>query len=313
MFFAAALTSCQKERCYDHDHGVTDANILRVQFGWNEAPDANPATMRLAVFSEGAQPVQVPFSGKAGGEVKLNDGAYSLIGYNSDTEVLGTRGDNWNDFEVYSLETQMTTVSRLFATTRNVPKSRGTEEQPLVFEPDELWTSAVGNVTVHSQGVATVTMPMEVATCEYVFTINNVPNIEYITGAAATVSGMSGSWYPARGSSSDDQCIMPFEMQLQGGVRLSGKVRTFGHCPYHEEGDEHQHQLTVYFELTTGQKYYYSFDVTDTLHDGKHWFEGGTETYIELDEIPIPKPLTNGTGLQPNVDEWMEVPIVLNM
>ena len=82
------------------------------------------------------------------------------------------------------------------------------------------------------------------------------------------------------------------------------------------------YQNTLMLACKAGETYYvmagtdeahYTFDVTGTLHDGHHWFSGDAEMEVELQEIPVPKPLTNGTGLQPSVGEWEEVPIDLPM
>ena len=310
---AAAFASCQKELCYDHTHGEV-VGSLRVEFEWSNLEWADPSMMRLAMFRSGSKPVQVPFNGKDGGLVSLTHGSYDLIGYNSDTEVFGTRNDSWSDFEIYTVETELSAFSRMFATTRNIPRSRGTENELVVFEPEELWTSARQDIQVVVQQTQSVKMPMQAATTEYNFTINNVDNLKYVNEVAATLSGMSLSWLPAQGRPSNTHSIIPFTMTKDSDGSIKGTVRTFGHCPGHDDDVESTHMLTVYFELSDHSKYFFSFDVTEEMHDGRHWTEDETtEVPIVLDDIPLPTPITNGSGLHPNVTEWMEVPVEIDM
>jgi len=315
MLCAVALASCQKELCYEHPH-VTGDNRLTVRFDWSPLGGVpSPSMMRLGVFAEGSQPVQIPFTGREGGEVSLNGGTYGLTGFNSDTEVLFTRGASWSEFEVYSQPTELSSTSRVFSGTRTVPQARGTENDEVVFEPDELWTSALASVTVVEGAGQTVTMPMESATTDYTFTVRGVTNLGYVKAVAATLSGMSGSWVPASHRGSDTHCIIPFDMEVRDASSLSGTVCTFGHCPGHTAATAYRHKLVLYAEYTSGEHYYYEYDVTEQMHDGDHVSDGtgNTSVPIVLDGLPLPQPFYNGTGLQPHVGEWQEVRIEMDM
>ena len=41
--------------------------------------------------------------------------------------------------------------------------------------------------------------------------------------------------------------------------------------------------------------------------------EDDYEVGIELDELPIPKPIVNGSGFQPTIDSWQGVEIDVGM
>ena len=312
---AAIFASCQKDLVYEAD---TDRS-LRVRFDWSGTEDARPAEMRLAVFSDGAVPVQVPFNGMDGGSAFVNGGVFSLIGFNGDTEVFSTRGGSWREFEIYSRPTSFQAVSsRMFATTREVPRTKGTEGQETVFEPEMLWTSAASGVTVSPQTGADVTLVMEEAVRSYTFVIENVSNREHLVEMLGTISGMSSGWMPARHQPTAEEVLIPFSIDVGGDGPIVGSVLTFGHCPGHSAGDDDhaEHMLTLYFELDSGQKFYYSFDVTDTMHDPDHVIDGGTgqtDLPIVIDQLPVPTPLTNGTGLHPSVVEWEEVVVDIDM
>ena len=317
LLAAASMASCQKDLCYDHDHGET-RQPLTVRFDWSGVAEAaNPSQMSLMVFAGASQPVEFQFAGMSGGALSLPAGDYQFTGFNSDTE-MGTRGMSWGDFEIYSQQTELNAFSRMFATTRYVPKTRGTEEQPVIYEPDALWTSAAAGVEMSEQTYGqTVTMPMEEATRLYSFTITGIDNFDYITEVAGTLSGMSGSWIPALHRPSDDEVIIPFSVtkSADGTPAITGTVRTFGHCPGRGADNHNDHMLVVYAEVKSGQKYYYTFDVTEAMHDANHVIDGSghTEVPIEISGLPIPKPIVNGSGFQPDVTVWNEVNIGIDL
>ena len=188
----------------------------------------------------------------------------------------------------------------------------------MVFEPDELWTSAAEGVTVTADSTQVVTMPMESAITDYNFTITNVENLSYAVEVMATLSGMSASWLPAQHRGSDTHCIIPFPLTGDGSSVLRGTVRTFGHCPGEDADDHAEHQLTIYAEMKDGSKIYFTSDVTEAMHDAAHLNpdDGGTgetDVPIVIDQLPLPKPIVNGSGLQPSVAEWQEIQITIQM
>ncbi len=312
LLAAATTASCQKELVYPEP---VLKGSLTARFDWADVPEASPGKMSLMVFADGSQPVEFQFRGKEGGDVDLAEGEYQFIGYNGDTE-MAVRGMTWGEFEVYSQETDLNAYSRMFATTRNVPRTKGTEEQLVIYEPDELWTgvkeSAVAvNLATLGQ---TVTIPMEATTCVYNFVIRNIDNFIYVRDITATLTGMSGSWFPALHSPSDTHCIIPFHMEKDDTeLVIRGGVRTFGHCPDYEEGIYSEHFLVIYAEMIDGTKYYYSIDVTEQMHEAEHLIGGETEIPIEIGSLPLPKPLVNGSGFQPDVTVWNEVNIPIDL
>ena len=312
LLAAATTASCQKELVY---YQPPLKSTLTARFDWTDVPDVSPKEMSLMVFAEGSQPVLIQLPGKDGGDLVLAEGDYQFTGYNTDTE-MAVRGMTWGEFEVYSQETDLNAYSRMFATTRNIPRTKGTEEQLVIYEPDRLTTGVKDSVTVDFEALGdTVSVKMEDATCIYNFVIRDVDNIRYVKDITATLSGMSGSWFPAIHSCSDTGCIIPFHMekdeQEEGVIR--GGLRTFSHCPAYEDGLYNEHFLVVYAEMIDGTKYYYSIDVTEQMHDLKHLIGGDTEEPIVIEGLPLPKPLVNGGGFQPDVTVWNEVniPIIL--
>ena len=315
------LVSCNhKELEYGGSANVT------VQFDWTKAPQASPASMAMMVYSLSSLPVLISFQGRNGGSFIVPTGSYQFIGYNDDSHELFTRGDNYDSFQIYSQHISLSSFSPMFAQTRDVPRAPNTEGQTVIAEPDPLWTSATPEATLVSDIENLLTMTMQDAIKTYHFTITNVENLQYATELAGTISGMSEAWVPSAGHGSDLECIIPFSLESDGTSTLSGSIRTFGHCPHNtgKEGDAHNdHKLVIYVKMNDGNKYYYTFDVTNSIHATD---PGGTSSSttdpdmppvtdvdIFLDDVPLPKPLNNGAGIHPEVTEWQEIEVDINM
>lgn len=301
--------------CHDHKELVHSGPVdVTVHFDWSAVPGAQPSEMALAIFVTGAQPVQTAFNGYMGGDVELiGPQRYAFVAFNGDTESLFTRGSDWGSYEIYSQPTTLSAMAPMFRRSSQAPRAYGTEDEDVVFQPDLLWTAATSSVEMMPGSQYSLDLPMEAATCDYHFTINNVENLSYATSLVGTLSGMSGSWMPSQRQCSDSHCIIPFELSGDG-TTIEGTVRTFGHCPGH---DAAAHKLVIYAEMKDGSKVYFQTDVTGAMHDADHVSTdegtGHTDVPIVIESLPLPKPITNGSGLQPAVEEWTEVMISVPM
>ena len=282
---------------------------ISINYDWNDCPDANPKSMRLMVFREGKQPEPFPSQGADGVTLVLPASTYSFIGYNSDTEVLTAKGSTWESFEIASMTTSLEKASRMFNNSRAIPMARGTENEDIIYEPDPLWSSAVDGIDLAHDSRHYYYLPMMADTHIYSFAINDVDNLESITEIIATISGVSGSCIPSLGEPSNTHCVVPFKMKPASGNSIAGTVRLFGHCPHQDSASKHH--LVVYLQMKDGSRWYYTMDITDYMHDEDHSFNGNgnTSVPIVLPELPIPEPLTNGSGLQPSVEEWQEITV----
>lgn len=61
--------------------------------------------------------------------------------------------------------------------------------------------------------------------------------------------------------------------------------------------------MRIYVQLPDGKKVYYTFDVTDQVRHASD----PRNVHIVLDGLTLPKPLANGSGFRPTVDDWQEV------
>ena len=299
MCMIGVLLSCEHKKLEFYGE---DAAEVDVRFQWPDTVLAPPPNMWLLAFSVGG-PVQDEFNfgNPYGGGVLLTGGTYQFLCYNANTESLLSRGYSWQNFEIYAIPTQFTRHSPMFVTTRNIPMAPQTEEMPVVSEPDELWTAAFSPMVV-SRDSNQMAFLMHSATQSLRFVVHNVYNLAYVSDLAATVSGLPAGWHPASNEASATQCVIPFALKGDGDSAIEGSVRCFIHSPATCTASHH---LMVYAMLMDGTKWYYDFDVTQQLHEG-------CDT-IELDDLPFPKPITNGSGLAPSMDEWQNVDIEIRM
>ena len=104
-----------------------------------------------------------------------------------------------------------------------------------------------------------------------------------------------------------EECVtIPFDAAVSADKTLvTGSLLAFGHCA----ATQNAHQLTIYAVLADESKWYYTYDVTDQIHSAPDQ----RNVHIVLDGLPLPKPIVNGGGFQPSVDEWQSVDVDIEM
>ena len=344
LLFAVVATACHKELVIWPAYLNTNFNVV---FDWTGIKEANPSVMQFIAFSEeGGDPLEFGFANAAGGTAKLHYGDYRAVAHNDDSETFYGTGSSWKDYEIFGQTTTLDLYSPMFIASRAVPRGEGAEDEPFVEEPDRLWVSATTTAfRAGTNEDETLTMPMKPATYTYNFTITNVANLEYVTDIMATVSGMSQSMTPFNLMPSHRHCTIPVKVTVVGENTITITVRSFGHCPGHEgEGTiisaepEARHNLVVYARLTDGSKWYYEYDITEPLHDPDVLPKpsdpddpyapydpskpddpydpskpdnpdnpDGPQYDIGLDDLPFPRPISDDSGVHPEVEEWNEV------
>lgn len=328
----AALTACEhKELCYDHPH-TTDVEVV---FDWNYAPDAEAnnevESMCLWFYpvDEAGQrtgdPIYQSLAGMKGGQIHIPVGRYEVLYYNNDYERVQFRGrENFLTHECYTREGNLFETVSGRAAADTAPRADGTEEETVVITPDKIWGDNAMNVEISEEGlsywfvrdgeteITTVAndekrftlMPHE-QVCDYTFEVRNVENLKYATRVCAALSGMSGSVFCAKEELTETCVTLPLEAVSDGVSTLTGAFHTFGH---HNANDE-RHILTLYAWLEDGNGYYGSVDVTEQVDNA----EDRRNVHIVVDGFKLPKPITNGGGLHPDVEEWNPVDVDIDM
>lgn len=302
VFAILLLTSCEhKDLCYDHSYGTK----IQVVFNWKNAPDATPETMRLYLFpEEGGKPQAYEFTDYRGGYVNVPAGRYKALCVNSDTESVLYRGiDSFDSFEAYAPDGVLNVRSS------SVPRAEGTSGERIVKSPDRLYSARLEGVTIElAKENQTVTLCPEPSVSRYRVTIMNVSNLKYISpdGISGALSGMSGGLLVGRNELTPEAVTVPFGMASDGVSTLTADFLTFGQT---DSGAPAAHKLVVYVIMADGSKNYYTFDVTRQVDEAAD----PHDVHIILDGLPLPKPIVNGGGFQPAVDEWQNVDVEVPM
>lgn len=303
----AVATSCKhKELCYDHAHTVN----VNVAFDWQNAPDAAPKSMSVYLFpTDGGEVLRYELTDRNGGTIRVPIGHYDAVSLNSDTENINYR--NTERLETFEVTTPTTvlfeSLSPLGVSSVGAPRAEGTEEERVALSPDMLWSD-------YSQGIelSQETEPQTInfrpvsQVCRYTVDVENAENLKYVLGVSGSLSSMAGGVYAGLSRQTDECVTIPFEMTIsEDKTALSAELLTFGHCP----SEQNIHELIIYVILADESKWYYTYDVTDQIHAAQDPYN----VHIVLDGLPVPKPIVNGGGFQPDIDDWNTVGVDIEM
>lgn len=315
---AMSLVSCEhKELCYNHPHTVS----VEVRFDWSADPDANPESMSLYLFPQGGgDPLRYEFVGRNGGTITVLPDTYDAVCLNSDAEgMVYANTGRFETFEVTTNTTELLTsgLTALGVRSESAPRAEGTEDERVALSPDTLWSGTLADIVLtQTDGSDTLTLYPDRSVCRYRVEIVDAENLKYVRGISASLSGMAGGVLPGAGTLSSEKVTVPFEAKVTvpdsgddaGRELVCGELLVFGHCP----DTDGEHVLTVYAVMSDGSKYAYTFD-TDEVTGQIHSAADPRNVLIRLEGLPLPHPITNGGGFQPEVDDWEDITITLPM
>ena len=272
--------SCQhKDLCYDHPHD----GRLQVVFDWATLPESVEENMELFLFPVGGGPhLHYQFYDIHGGYIDVPSGVYKAICANTGTGAnrFDAPSDNFNEFMV---------------TTRALIKAEDT-----ILEPDILYSDHINDdIRIISGTNQTLVMHPAQRTPRYTVLVNNVRNLNGAKSCTATLTKLSCSYLAANDEPVDDSHSESFEMARAGETSIAGTVTIFGHR--HSECQEHI--LTLHFALQNREVLNCTVDISDRMKELVREGRMSGEIIIDLD-IELPKPISNGSGFQPTVDDW---------
>lgn len=308
LFAILAISACRhKDLCFDHAH-TADVDVI---FDWKYAPSARPGSMALYLFPKGGgEYLRYDFTDRNGGTVRLPAGEYDAVCINSDTKDISYVNRAVRPaFEVSTRTTSLlSSLSPLGVSSKGAP--RANHEERIALSPDMLWTDMAEGITiVLTAGTRqTIVLYPKVSVSNITVEIRNAQNLKYVNGVSFSLSGMSGGLLPGLGSNSVTKEIVTIPFESATSVEnstITGGTRTFGHCP----SGVNKHILTVYAVLANNTKWYYTYDVTEQIHNAPDQ----RNIHIILDGLPLPKPITNGSGFKPEVNEWQVVEIDISL
>lgn len=297
VFAILLLTSCEHKNLHYNHSDVAETQVV---FDWTNAPDATPETMRLYLFPvEGGTPHTYEFPDYHGGRINVPAGRYKALCINSDTESILYRNiDSFDSFEAYAADGILNVRSS------SSPRAEGTADERIARSPDRFYSARLDDVTIElSKESRTLTLYPEPSVCRYRVTITNVSNLQYISsdGISGALSGMSGGVLVGRNELTTDHVTVPFGVVSDASSTLTADFLAFGQTG----SSGPAHKLVIYAIMSDGSKNYYTFDVTNQVDNtvDRH------DVQILLDGLSLPKPIVNGGGLQPTVDEWQNIDV----
>lgn len=295
-----------KDLCYNHPHV---ANV-KVDFNWTEDPEKVPETMSVYFFKEGSdgEALRFEFTEQSGGKIRLLPGVYHAVCVNSDERNHHVADPN--EYHSFYMTTKdavsVSGLSSFGVTPQDLPKVKSGEKERMVTEPNNVWYSNARDIVIEDDIEQNVSLDIRSQLVTYQVIIRNVSNLKWVYGVSASMSGLSGGLYPGSGELSEEKVTIPFEARWnREDNTVTGSFTSFGHCP----SDKNKHFLKVYAVLADNTYWDFTYDVTDIIHNSKD----EEVISIELDGLPIPKPVVNGGGFKPTVGEWHSVEIELTM
>lgn len=257
--------------------------------------------MRLYLFPEtGKEPLIYEFGNHMEGKITVSVGRYRALCMNNDTEfILFRNTDHYESIKAYLADG---------AFPRPVPRTGNTGEQRVKFTPDKLWSDRMEEVeVVASAKEQTLTLYPKAIVCHYTVEIKNVENLKYLTEGElfGSLTNMSDGFMLGTNLPTEELATLPFDMTSDSKSTVNADFYTFG---YPATSTNTQY-LTVYAILNDGKKYSFTYDVTEKIHNSPD----PANVHILLDGLPLPKPIDNGGGFNPDVDEWSTVEIDISM
>ena len=272
--------SCQhKDLCYDHSHNGS----LQVVFDWTRVPETLEQNMELFLFPVGGgHHLNYQFYDIHGGHIDVPSGVYRAICANT-----GTGANHFDD--------PSDTFGEFTVTTRSLSKA-----EDIILEPDILYSDHISDgIRIDSGKDQTLVMYPAQRTPRYTVIVKNVRNLNGAKNCTASLTKLSCSYRAADDEALDDSHSQSFEMARAGESSLAGMVTIFGH----RHNECLNHILTLHFDLQSGNELNCTVDVSDRMTELARDGRMSGQIIIDLD-IDLPKPISNGSGFQPTVDDW---------
>ena len=244
--------------------------------------------------------------GEKGGSLSIFPGDYHLVIYSFGTE--STQLKDLHNRDLANAFTTDITASKGQIIKSKVNKSdakstsKGYEDDPIINEPDHLYTSNEMDVTIDAfiGGEQSVTIRTTVSSILDVYSLEvlNINGAENIEKVEAFVTGQIMSNYFGIDERDSSPATLYVDMSVDvKNSRLYTVFNTFGKLP----GEQNNIFLDITVTDSGGGQYRYVYDVTDQFDDPDN---KDHRLIIEGEMIDIPKAEFGGGGLDPSIDEW---------
>ena len=149
---------------------------------------------------------------------------------------------------------------------------------------------------------------MDEAVCHYTVDILDVTNIQSLDGSSVdgALSGMAAGWHPGRKQASDSHATLPFILKAdKSSSSFHSEFLTFGENP----NTAYPHELSVFLLLKDGSKRRFNFDVADQIRSA----EDPRHVHIVVHGLKLPYAVNGGGGLNPDVNDWEDENVDIEM
>ena len=304
MLLPLMFSSCRKELVYP-----SQMDAVKVDFDWQNDTLANPEGMVVLFYPvDGGKPWRFDYSQMGGGTAILPSGEYRIVTHNNDTD--GVLYVDTNDFWNYSVTTMPTSLFAgldLYYSKTGAPSSRTGSEQPVVVQPDIMWSDVVSDPPFNTSTGAITLYPRRIVTIVR-YNVTDIKNLDQAAMMSAAVTGMAESIDFATGKCTDRIVTIPGDLMMDTPTTAHGYITAF----LNRHDEHHQHNLQLYFWLTDGKQCFFDIDVTKQFNDAPDPLN------ITINVSGIELPMSSGGssgntgGLGVGVDGWDRVDIELS-
>lgn len=246
-----------------------------------------------------------------GGFVNVAAGVYDVVVYSLGTEATQVSGTEVRAGGYAFTDPTGIRVKLLSAQAKEEgDEPIGTEEQPVIFEPDHVFAGKIAGamVSVHPDDAEPEVLATELSRISesWILEIADIVGAAHIQKAEVYVTGQAAGRFIWDGRTTNHPCALSLETEIdiQQG-RLFSVFNTFGKYP------QPDCDVMVYVLVTTNSNAHclYVYDVTD------QWLNPDNSAHlIRIGErMEIPGDDYHGSGFNPVVIGWdgVEIPVII--
>lgn len=318
----ALLTACERTKlCYDHypkasmtiaweqewerDYGMGyrdnwDAGCYGFDYNWLKP--GTPEWVNLIKYKDNDYDGEHYFSPSGGDVVFMEDGDYSFLLYNGDTEYI-VLSDIASLPDARASATPRSRASLSYVMERH-PGARSANP------PDVLYSAFLEKVpSVGAHETKQLPVKMQPLVYTYVVRYEFEYGLQYVALARGALGGMAESVYLRDGSTSDESIIILYDCEIKD-YGCEAHVKSFGVPGFPDEyygrsadiADDRTYTLNLEVLLTGGKTVEFNFDVTGQLRNQPR---GGVITVsgIRIENEQNDKPISSG-GFDVDLSGW---------
>lgn len=282
---------------------------ITVVFDWRYAPDANPSSMAFYLHNhDDGNSLRYIFQNNTGGSIKVPGGLYRGLCLNADLTdwAVISNEDDADNFEISTTDSNILPAAGF--PTRSIPRGPDAENERMASTPGMLWAHTLPDISIPEYTKdKTITMYPAEKVCHYTVDVYNSGDVSRYakSGIDATLSGMSEGYLIGKDTQHEYKVTHPFLLKPDVSHNsLHAEFLTFGESPASDA-----HYLSIYLIREDGKSWNGNVNVTDQVKNAPD----PHHVHIIVSGLDLPNPISGGSGIIPNVNDWETVNINLKM